>query len=149
MWTFGTTSNAASRSPRSSAKSIVLAASTAGLSGSTANRARRRPASAAATPSRSRIAPRPASISRSWPATLDRARNSQRQPPPGRQEARTYNRADTRSLTILGEEMTPFTVTWHPEMQSLLATIWISHPDQQAITTAADTIDAELAKDPY
>ena len=45
--------------------------------------------------------------------------------------------------------MTRFTVTWHPEMQGLLATIWISHPDQQAITTAADTIDAELAKDPY
>ncbi|MBV9126022.1 MAG: hypothetical protein JO112_21935 [Planctomycetes bacterium] len=44
--------------------------------------------------------------------------------------------------------MTRFTVVWIEEVQNTLATIWMGALDRQAVTSAADMIDAELAIDP-
>ena len=44
--------------------------------------------------------------------------------------------------------MIRYTVTWLKGAQNHLAQIWVDATDRQAITHAADTIDAELAVDP-
>lgn len=44
--------------------------------------------------------------------------------------------------------MIRYTVTWLEGAQNHLAQIWVDAADQQAIATAADTIDAELAVNP-
>ena len=38
-----------------------------------------------------------------------------------------------------------FTVAWHPEARSQLESIWIGFQDRNAVTVAADQIDAVLA----
>ena len=44
--------------------------------------------------------------------------------------------------------MTRFTVVWSEPAQNRLATIWIGAPDRNAVTAAANAIDAALASDP-
>jgi hypothetical protein len=41
-----------------------------------------------------------------------------------------------------------YTVTWLKGAQDHLAAIWVDAPDKQAVTDAANTIDAELAVNP-
>ena len=44
--------------------------------------------------------------------------------------------------------MTRFTVVWHQEAEDELARIWLESTHRQAVTTAANTIDRQLADDP-
>jgi hypothetical protein len=41
-----------------------------------------------------------------------------------------------------------FTVVWRPSAQQLLAQIWLSGPDRNAITAASAAIDFALKRDP-
>jgi hypothetical protein len=42
-----------------------------------------------------------------------------------------------------------WTVSWVPTAWNELATLWINGSDRQAISKAADAIDAGLRRDPY
>lgn len=42
-----------------------------------------------------------------------------------------------------------YTVSWTPRAQNDLATLWMNAPDRAAVTTASNTIDAVLRRDPY
>jgi len=42
-----------------------------------------------------------------------------------------------------------WTVTWRSSAQNHLATLWVNAQDRSAVRAAADTIDANLARDPY
>lgn len=42
-----------------------------------------------------------------------------------------------------------FTVTWRKEVEDDLARIWLTAMDQQACADAANSIDAQLNRDPY
>jgi len=41
-----------------------------------------------------------------------------------------------------------YRVAWTPSAQEHLASVWLSSPDRQAVTSAAAAIDADLVKDP-
>lgn len=45
--------------------------------------------------------------------------------------------------------MTRWTVTWHPAIAGDLAAIWIDAQDKESVRLAADTIDRQLAADPF
>jgi mRNA-degrading endonuclease RelE of RelBE toxin-antitoxin system len=42
-----------------------------------------------------------------------------------------------------------FEVEWHPAAENQLTNIWLSAPDQSAVTRAAFQIDSTLANDPF
>jgi ParE toxin of type II toxin-antitoxin system, parDE len=42
-----------------------------------------------------------------------------------------------------------FTVIWQPETENDLADLWLNAPDRDAVTRAANQIDAQLKADPY
>ena len=42
-----------------------------------------------------------------------------------------------------------YTVVWHPDAEAELLRIWLSVPDRQAVTDAANAIDAELSFDAH
>lgn len=44
--------------------------------------------------------------------------------------------------------MKPFTVTWHPDAEYELASIWVASGERKRVTLAVATIDSELATDP-
>lgn len=44
--------------------------------------------------------------------------------------------------------MTRYTVAWYADAQDQLASIWIDAPDRNAVSSAADSLDRELATDP-
>jgi hypothetical protein len=44
--------------------------------------------------------------------------------------------------------MARYTVVWQNEVRDALAAIWINSGDRTAVSTAADLIDRELARDP-
>jgi len=41
-----------------------------------------------------------------------------------------------------------YRVAWTPIAQEHLASVWLSSPDRQAVTSAAAAIDADLVNDP-
>jgi hypothetical protein len=43
--------------------------------------------------------------------------------------------------------MTRYTVTWHPEAENELTTLWLSAEDRSEITAAVQAIDLALASD--
>jgi plasmid stabilization system protein ParE len=44
--------------------------------------------------------------------------------------------------------MKPFTVTWHPDAEYELTSIWVATGERKRVTLAVATIDSELAGDP-
>jgi hypothetical protein len=42
-----------------------------------------------------------------------------------------------------------YLVTWRPSAEQHLARLWMNATDRKALTLAADTIDADLARDPF
>jgi hypothetical protein len=42
-----------------------------------------------------------------------------------------------------------FTVVWRPEAEEELAQLWVDAPDPNAVTRAANSLDAALRRDPF
>jgi len=52
-----------------------------------------------------------------------------------------------RDMAAVGQHVS-YTVVWKPSAQRKLAQLWTTGPDRQAITDAANRIDALLKRDP-
>jgi mRNA-degrading endonuclease RelE of RelBE toxin-antitoxin system len=44
--------------------------------------------------------------------------------------------------------MKPFTVTWHPDAEHELTSMWVASDERKRVTLAVATIDKQLASDP-